>query len=810
MRLRLLISALGITVLAAILTRSPLLAVPGYESGLIVGAAAALGCCWLAFARARRRPEHVRLRWGLLERTPGESVLAETRATLSEGAALLCLPFLLLATAASRAGCLVAPGLIPYLLPALPAVLAGTALGLLAASVTRRRLRGLGLVVGLVGLSAATTGWEAWRGPRHVVHNLILGPLSASAYTGYDTGLDLPSSAYLHRAFAVLVWTALLALAALVRCRTDAPPAPTASREGDAARPADAWRESRSDDPERLAFLLAHHRRAPRRALLLVLLLSLPFLLTADRSGIGSGRGRLSRTLSVVRETDHFRIHHAPGTDAPTQIPLLAAELEASWERISEWLELSTAGRTDVWLHPDGETQFQLTGARGYVFAAPWNGEFHVHLGRERRPPVRHELVHVLAGEFGGWPFRASVSPGLIEGLATALDEGLARAPEAHEPLAAAAALGHLPPAPELTSVVGFARGNMDRSYRASASFVGYLLLTHGPGPLKQAYAWGDFEAAYGQDIAALDSEWRRFLGGLSPSASVAARARVRFDTARRPPFHRLPCPRVGQRWTWSPAAQARALGRAARDAEAAGLYCQAYRTSADPSHLEAAATHAVRAGRHGLARDLVDRALETGAVRADRIDRLLELRVRLLAAGGRWEEAEEALEERRRAGLAEWPELLELDAEMLAAPRLRERHVAALLAPEPARGEALATLLHEAPDFAPALAELLRRDLAMTGRLRPELGPRAERFAALVPEAPRLGAHFLLAAAGEAERRLLWAEASRLSARALDLPELGPLQRLAAEDAIHRASVGLRLAGTAAGAQPTGAACRQ
>ena len=72
-RRRALIAALFGALLAAALVRVPVLAVPGYEAGLVTGLVSALAGCWLAFELARARPEHPELRWGVLRSTPGEA-----------------------------------------------------------------------------------------------------------------------------------------------------------------------------------------------------------------------------------------------------------------------------------------------------------------------------------------------------------------------------------------------------------------------------------------------------------------------------------------------------------------------------------------------------------------------------------------------------------------------------------------------------------------------------------------------------------------------------------------------------------------
>jgi hypothetical protein len=54
----------------------------------------------------------------------------------------------------------------------------------------------------------------------------------------------------------------------------------------------------------------------------------------------------------------------------------------------------------------------------------------------------------------------------------------------------------------------GFWTGRGAVSYATMGSFVAHLLGQYGPEPLKDVYAWGQFEAAYGQSLPALAADW--------------------------------------------------------------------------------------------------------------------------------------------------------------------------------------------------------------------------------------------------------------------------------------------------------------
>ena len=67
--------------------------------------------------------------------------------------------------------------------------------------------------------------------------------------------------------------------------------------------------------------------------ILLLGVLALPFLLQPHASGLLSGRPLLERRMPAVLETEHFRLHYAPGTQAEAHLERLAVEHEHAWRQ---------------------------------------------------------------------------------------------------------------------------------------------------------------------------------------------------------------------------------------------------------------------------------------------------------------------------------------------------------------------------------------------------------------------------------------------------------------------------------------------
>lgn len=792
MRVRALLAILVVVSATALLARVPILGVPSYEPGLVVGALSVLACAWLSSRRARIRPANATLRWGLLDASPGEAVLAETRANARVAAALVGLPLILLVTEALRSECRLDAGPWIFVFIAAPAAFAGMSLGTLAGSLTRRPRRIFALVGLAVLLCAAAAAAEALIGPRTVVHDFLLGPLSASGYMGYDTGTAFPASAYLHRAWSVVVSCALLVAAALARTWTDAPPMPEGMSRDAVDAAADGFEASRASPQARTLFLLRHHRRAVLRTLALVVLVASPFAAMHDRAGITSGNARLGRALPATAETAHFRIHYAPGTAAEAHLPRLAVDLEWSREQICGWLGIDPEWKIDAWIHPDSDSLFELTGARGFLFAKPWQHAFHGVLERGRIRAVRHELVHVLAADFGPPPLRCSIRMGLTEGLASALDEGFARSDHAHREVAAAAVVGHLPAARDLFSLTRFGGTNMDLGYRSAGSFVGWLLMTHGPEPLRRVYGWGDFSDAYGEDLDRLEKGWRRFLAErVAATASDVAEARRRFDPAIRPAFYRIRCARLGEIASFGPTERADLLSWQGLPDQAADVYCSLPEASSDPRILESAARERVRAGRFEAALDLADAALRAQPPDGTRLGPIEVLVLRLNGRLGRVQDARNAASVLSSLGAATWREQTSWDLEALERADLRERYFSAALASRPDDALLLAGILAADPSFAPAMNLLLERDPTR----RPVSAARRElvyRLAAVAPGG--LAAHRLVELSRALEDEQDWAGSGEACARALAIHgkhrvTSSPWDVLEAEDCAGRAA---------------------
>lgn len=237
---------------------------------------------------------------------------------------------------------------------------------------------------------------------------------------------------------------------------------------------------------------------------------------------------------------------HAPWALPLEDLRLLVEDCDYRVHQIRSLLGLPQPGeRITVFVFVDEFQKKRLIGAGRISIAKPWRREVYVQIAGFPHPVLKHELAHVVAGEWASGPFRVSGRaggwlpiPGLIEGAAVAIDW----APDVLSPHGWAAAmdrLGLLPDAGGLVGI-GFLGEAAGLAYTAMGSFVRWLIETRGAGAFGTAYAGGDFAGAYGRTLHELWREWRVWLASVPLDPAQIAAAEERFDV---PGFFEARCP---------------------------------------------------------------------------------------------------------------------------------------------------------------------------------------------------------------------------------------------------------------------------
>jgi hypothetical protein len=267
--------------------------------------------------------------------------------------------------------------------------------------------------------------------------------------------------------------------------------------------------------------------------------------------GITTPAEKLQHELDGHLQTQHFDLYYDPEQLGKRAVAALAADHEAYYAHLRERLAIEPGAgpeRIQSYLYPNSDVKARLTGARATSVTPVWLEEPQVHLLVDRvDASLGHELAHVFSRSYGVPLLRASWAPGLVEGWAVAL-EPPDPSPSPHDLVSVATtadSVGALSTKAEAIAgrltPWGFWTGRGAVSYATMGSFVRYLLDTYGPEPLKQVYAWGTFEAAYGRSLMSLAKEWANMLQR-RPMVSRAAYDRV-LRQFTRPSLFEKRCP---------------------------------------------------------------------------------------------------------------------------------------------------------------------------------------------------------------------------------------------------------------------------
>ena len=445
-------------------------------------------------------------------------------------------------------------GLFAVLVP--PSVLFG--LGVSSAVVaSRARWPRVTVAVLLLAVAVGGAAWALLRHPQLFVYSPVFGGVLGPVY---DAELAVRPGLFASAARTVL-WA--LALFAYAEWRggkgRGAPPTfrPVAGSQADTRSPSRVRGTARAPadrrrQPEERA--LGRGERpgeggpSPRlrtSSLLLLSSASLLALVLAAPLGIVQTAGGIEARLSHEIDLGPVVLHLAPETP-PAERRRLSAEVLFRFETLAQKLDERPRQPVAVYLYPDPDTKAALIGSRHTSVVPVWLPSPQVHMLADEVPrSLGHEMVHVLAREFGAPVLRASPAVGLVEGLAVAFEppDGLPSPSALVRAGAAVPEAGLGDPAEAVRATMspgGFWTSRAGVAYTANGAFTRWLLDTYGLGPLKRAYRTGRFEPAYGVPLDTLAARWAADLGRQPLDAEAVAVARWLFS---RPSLFEVRCP---------------------------------------------------------------------------------------------------------------------------------------------------------------------------------------------------------------------------------------------------------------------------
>lgn len=293
-----------------------------------------------------------------------------------------------------------------------------------------------------------------------------------------------------------------------------------------------------------------HYQSIGRPGLLLTgigaAIASAALTLSGPKLGHYQSRDTIAEALGAALKGDRCEVIY-PRFLPAAEAQRFARECEAHVAANEAWLGVSGTPRVTVFLFRDEDQKASFTGAGGTSIAKPWRHEVYVQMLGYPHRVLGHELMHVVAGDAAGGPFRVAAAfhgllpnPGLIEGVAVASnprDDDLSAAEWAR----AMKDLGILPKLSRLFAL-GFFGENSATAYTVSGAFVGFIHDKFGAEVVRRWYAGEELPAILGKSWDELETSWHAELDALVLPQAAAEQAKARFD---RPGIFKRRCPRT-------------------------------------------------------------------------------------------------------------------------------------------------------------------------------------------------------------------------------------------------------------------------
>jgi len=261
----------------------------------------------------------------------------------------------------------------------------------------------------------------------------------------------------------------------------------------------------------------------------------------SDRLGFSSSEDYIRQKLAGHYTTTHFEIIYSAGSIKRERIEQIGRLHEFYFDKLSREMNLHSQERIISFLYASPEQKGRLIGAAHTEIAKPWLRQMHMNLAGFEMS-LKHEMVHVLAAEFGWSPLKIAPNSGLIEGTAMAME----RTSMIDEPLDRAAAMvfaaGVHPNIESLFTLSGFIQANPSISYTLAGSFCRYLIDRFGIDRFKRLYGEGGFKNVYQEELPLLLLEWQTSIQNIHLDHADSVKSVYFF---RRPSIFGKECARV-------------------------------------------------------------------------------------------------------------------------------------------------------------------------------------------------------------------------------------------------------------------------
>jgi hypothetical protein len=258
-------------------------------------------------------------------------------------------------------------------------------------------------------------------------------------------------------------------------------------------------------------YLSGKNRVSKFLASLLLIIIIVTFSYLKPALQFATDINRLESNLCNSILTESFQIHFSPSM-SQREVEYAAILHEYYLDQIMINLTMNTKHKIDSYIFKDRNQKRVLLGAGNADIAKPWLNQIYLN-SSNYEVTLKHELVHVLGGEFGSTIFRIAenFNPSMIEGLAMSVENNYDGYP-VHYMAKLAYQAGYKFPIDELFSGLNFFTKTSSISYIYSGSFIKYLSDKYGVEKIKKLYGDSDFTKIFGKNISTLALEYDVFL----------------------------------------------------------------------------------------------------------------------------------------------------------------------------------------------------------------------------------------------------------------------------------------------------------
>ncbi len=358
-------------------------------------------------------------------------------------------------------------GVLFYLVLTLPSVIVGGAIAVIAMNTLSRFQT---LIVSLIYLGILSiTFFELYLNPQVYFFNPVYGYFPG---TIYDEGLSVSSKLFLYRCINIGFFGFILLV---------------------------------------LGRRIKEKKRANKKIILLVLILSGIFYYFSPHLGYSTTYGRLSSELPVTLETKNFIIH----TDRaiPQEVlKLIALNQEFYLQQLELFFLVEQKEKIHSFIFRSNMQKKDLFGSGNADVAKPWLNNIYISIDTWEHT-LKHELAHCVSADFGVGIFKvaAGFNPALIEGIAEAADNSYDEN-EIHFLAALAHNNNYKINISSILKGLNFFSSTSSLGYIYAGSFIRYLIENYGISRIKKYYATNDFESSYDVQLEEVVKNYYSFL----------------------------------------------------------------------------------------------------------------------------------------------------------------------------------------------------------------------------------------------------------------------------------------------------------